>query len=40
MICIKKDADDGFISIEVDPLLCDDAAGTIDEELDFFFNKC
>ena len=27
----KKDADDGFISIEVDPLLCDDAAGTIDE---------
>ena len=27
----KKDADDGFISIEVDPLLCDDAAGTIEE---------
>lgn len=27
----KKDSDDGFISIEVDPLLCDDAAGTIDE---------
>lgn len=25
------DANDGFISIEVDPLLCDDAAGTIDE---------
>jgi len=29
----KKDADDGFISIEVDPLLCDDAQGTIDEGL-------
>ncbi|MGE4460867.1 MAG: transaldolase [Arcobacter sp.] len=27
----KKDADDGFISIEVDPLLCDDASGTIEE---------
>lgn len=27
----KEDADDGFISIEVDPLLCDDAAGTIEE---------
>ncbi len=27
----KKDADDGFISIEVDPLLCDDAAGPIEE---------
>ena len=27
----KNDADDGFISIEVDPLLCDDAAGTIEE---------
>jgi transaldolase len=27
----KRDADDGFISIEVDPLLCDDAAGTIEE---------
>ena len=27
----KKDADDGFISIEVDPLLCNDAAGTIEE---------
>ncbi len=27
----KIDADDGFISIEVDPLLCDDAAGTIEE---------
>ncbi|MFW0712458.1 transaldolase [Aliarcobacter butzleri] len=27
----RKDADDGFISIEVDPLLCDDAAGTIEE---------
>ena len=26
----KNDADDGFISIEVDPLLCDDAAGTIE----------
>ena len=29
----KSDADDGFISIEVDPLLCDDAQGTIDEGL-------
>ena len=27
----KVDSDDGFISIEVDPLLCDDAAGTIEE---------
>ena len=27
----KADADDGFISIEVDPLLCDDAQGTIEE---------
>ena len=27
----KNDADDGFISIEVDPLLCDNAAGTIEE---------
>jgi len=27
----RKDADDGFISIEVDPLLCDDASGTIEE---------
>jgi len=27
----KKDSDDGFISIEVDPLLCDDATGTIEE---------
>ena len=27
----KEDADDGFISIEVDPLLCDDAQGTIEE---------
>ena len=27
----KNDADDGFISIEVDPLLCDDASGTIEE---------
>lgn len=27
----KNDANDGFISIEVDPLLCDDAAGTIEE---------
>lgn len=27
----KNDADDGFISIEVDPLLCDDAQGTIEE---------
>ena len=27
----KADSDDGFISIEVDPLLCDDAAGTIEE---------
>mgnify|MGYP005985021663 CR=1 FL=1 len=27
----KEDSDDGFISIEVDPLLCDDAQGTIDE---------
>ena len=26
-----EDANDGFISIEVDPLLCDDAQGTIDE---------
>jgi transaldolase len=27
----RNDSDDGFISIEVDPLLCDDAAGTIEE---------
>ncbi len=27
----KTNSDDGFISIEVDPLLCDDAQGTIDE---------
>ena len=27
----KNDADDGFISIEVDPTLCDDAHGTIEE---------
>lgn len=27
----KSNSDDGFISIEVDPLLCDDAAGTIAE---------
>jgi transaldolase len=27
----REDSDDGFISIEVDPLLCDDAAGTIEE---------
>ncbi|WP_418184918.1 transaldolase [Aliarcobacter vitoriensis] len=27
----KKNSDDGFISIEVDPLLCDDASATIDE---------
>lgn len=27
----KNDSDDGFISIEVDPLLCDDAQGTIEE---------
>lgn len=27
----QQDSDDGFISIEVDPLLCDDAQGTIDE---------
>ena len=27
----KEDNDDGFISIEVDPLLCDDAQGTIEE---------
>ncbi len=27
----KSDFDDGFISIEVDPTLCDDAQGTIDE---------
>ena len=27
----KNDADDGFISIEVDPTLCDDAQGTIEE---------
>lgn len=32
----KDDADDGFISIEVDPLLCDDAAGTIDEGIRLF----
>ena len=37
----KNDADDGFISIEVDPLLCDDAAGTIEEGVRLlFFNKC
>ncbi|MBU3013341.1 transaldolase [Poseidonibacter lekithochrous] len=29
----KEDTDDGFISIEVDPSLCDDAQGTIDEGL-------
>ena len=29
----RNDSDDGFISIEVDPLLCDDAAGTIEEGL-------
>jgi transaldolase len=29
----KADSDDGFISIEVDPLLCDDAQGTIEEGL-------
>ncbi len=29
----RNDADDGFISIEVDPLLCDDAQGTIEEGL-------
>ena len=29
----KSHADDGFISIEVDPLLCDDAQGTIEEGL-------
>ncbi len=27
----KKNANDGFISIEVDPLLCDDVRGTIEE---------
>lgn len=27
----KNDGDDGFISIEVDPSLCDDAQGTIEE---------
>ncbi len=27
----KKDLNDGFISIEVDPLLCDDVKGTIEE---------
>jgi transaldolase len=27
----KKDNDDGFISLEVDPTLCDDAKGTIEE---------
>jgi transaldolase len=29
----KNSSNDGFISIEVDPLLCDDAAGTIEEGL-------
>ncbi len=29
----KSDLDDGFISIEVDPNLCDDAQGTIEEGL-------
>lgn len=29
----KLDTNNGFISIEVDPLLCDDAAGTIEEGL-------
>ncbi len=29
----KNDIDDGFISIEVDPNLCDDAQGTIEEGL-------
>ncbi|MAD42507.1 MAG: transaldolase [Arcobacter sp.] len=29
----KEDSDDGFISIEVDPSLCDDAQGTIEEGL-------
>ena len=27
----EKNSDDGFISIEVDPTLCDDALGTIEE---------
>ncbi len=27
----KNDVNDGFVSIEVDPLLCDDAKGTIEE---------
>ena len=27
----ENDENDGFISIEVDPTLCDDAQGTIDE---------
>jgi len=27
----KKNSEDGFISIEVDPFLCDDASGTIEE---------
>ena len=29
----KINSNDGFISIEVDPMLCDDAAGTIEEGL-------
>ncbi|RXJ56388.1 transaldolase [Candidatus Marinarcus aquaticus] len=31
-----ENADDGFISIEVDPLLCDDEKGTIEEGLRLF----
>jgi transaldolase len=32
----KEDYDDGFISLEVDPTLCDDANGTIEEGIRLF----
>lgn len=32
----KNDKDDGFISLEVDPTLCDDASGTIEEGIRLF----
>lgn len=32
----KNDNDDGFISLEVDPTLCDDAQGTIEEGIRLF----
>jgi len=32
----KKNSEDGFISIEVDPFLCDDASATIEEARTYF----